>query len=150
MRCSVVGAIVLALGIQQALPVVCLLGLLGVDVHKHLNLSRTQEATLSGLEDQEVLLLNNQTSERANDGWRDTPVNKFTVGHLEGRAVQRAHNHVTNHVRTLTHGCANVRAQVAYAEECTSLGLANQDIVACKGPKLAAQLAAARRPSLRS
>ena len=60
-NCSVVSAVILTLCIQQALPVVRLIGLLGVGVHQHLDLSRTQEATLATLENQEVLLVNDET-----------------------------------------------------------------------------------------
>ena len=58
---SVVGAVILALGVQQALPIVRLVGLLGVGVHQHLDLARAQEATLAALKDQEILLVHNQT-----------------------------------------------------------------------------------------
>eukprot|EP00435_Cladocopium_sp_Y103_P026783 s946_g6.t1 len=129
---SVVGAIILALGIQQTLPVVCLIGLLGIGVHKHLNLTASQEASLTALKHQEVLLLHNQASQWSNDGRRDAPINKFAIGHFEGRSVKWAHNHVPNHISALAHGRANVRAQIAHAEKRTGLSLANQDIVAGK------------------
>ena len=50
-RCSVVRAVVLALGIQEALPVPGLVGLLGVRVHEHLDIAGSQQATLAHLED---------------------------------------------------------------------------------------------------
>mmetsp|Transcript_3303 Transcript_3303/g.3795 ORF Transcript_3303/g.3795 Transcript_3303/m.3795 type:complete len:274 (+) Transcript_3303:152-973(+) len=131
-RSSIVSAIILALCIQQALPVVGLIGLLGVDVHQNFNLTASQETSLTGFKDQEVLLLHNQAGQRSDDGWGHAPINQLTVGHLEGRAVERANDHITNHICSLAHGCANVWAKVAHAEDRTSLRLANQDIVASK------------------
>ena len=40
-----------ALGIEQALPVPGLVGLLGVRVHEHLDIAGSQQATLAHLED---------------------------------------------------------------------------------------------------
>mmetsp|Transcript_10690 Transcript_10690/g.20067 ORF Transcript_10690/g.20067 Transcript_10690/m.20067 type:complete len:351 (-) Transcript_10690:207-1259(-) len=50
--------------------------------------------------------------------------------------MQRAHDHVADDVGTLAHGRANVRAQVADAEQGAGLRLANQDVVAGQGQGL--------------
>mmetsp|Transcript_23835 Transcript_23835/g.48982 ORF Transcript_23835/g.48982 Transcript_23835/m.48982 type:complete len:276 (-) Transcript_23835:715-1542(-) len=127
---SIVGAVILTLGIEQALPVPGLVGLLGIGVHEHLDIAGSQQATLAHLEDQEVLLLHDQSSQGANDRRRDAPIQELTCGHFERGAMQRADDDVADHIGALAHGRTDVRAQVADAEERPSLRLADQHVVA--------------------
>ena len=127
---SIVSSVILALCIQQPLPVPGLIGLLGIGVYKHLDVARPKEATLADFKDQEVLLLNDQSGQGADHGRGDAPVKQLTSSHLERGAVQGANNDIANHISALAHGCADVGAQVAHAEEGASLCLADQHIVA--------------------
>mmetsp|Transcript_23837 Transcript_23837/g.48992 ORF Transcript_23837/g.48992 Transcript_23837/m.48992 type:complete len:234 (-) Transcript_23837:48-749(-) len=135
---SIVGAVILTLGIEQALPVPGLVGLLGIGVHEHLDIAGSQQATLAHLEDQEVLLLHDQSSQGANDRRRDAPIQELTCGHFERGAMQRADDDVADHIGALAHGRTDVRAQVADAEERPSLRLADENIVSgkCQGFQL--------------
>merc|ERR1719277_1046531 len=74
---SIIGAVVLALRIQEALPVVCLISLLRVCVNEDLDVPT--EKARSNLEDQEVFLLDHDAGERANDGRRGAPIDELPV-----------------------------------------------------------------------
>mmetsp|Transcript_105928 Transcript_105928/g.279638 ORF Transcript_105928/g.279638 Transcript_105928/m.279638 type:complete len:268 (+) Transcript_105928:354-1157(+) len=130
-RCaSVVGAVVLALGVEDPLPVVRLIGLLRVRVHLHLDVAA--EEARARLEDRELLLLDHQASEGADDGRARAPVDELTVADLPRRAVQRAHDRVADDVGALAHRSAEVGAQVAHAEELAALRLAHQHVDAAQ------------------
>ena len=111
-------------------------GLLGVGVHKHLDIAGSQEATLADLENQEVLLLHDEAGQGADDRRGHAPVEELTGGDLERRAMERTDDDVADNVRALAHGRTDVGAEVANAEEGARLSLADQDVVASQGQGL--------------
>mmetsp|Transcript_21132 Transcript_21132/g.56539 ORF Transcript_21132/g.56539 Transcript_21132/m.56539 type:complete len:238 (+) Transcript_21132:83-796(+) len=130
-RCaSVVGAVVLALGVEDPLPVVRLVRLLRVSVHLHLDVAA--EEARARLEDRELLLLDHEASEGADDRRARAPIDELTVADLPRRAVQRAHDRVADDVGALAHRSAEVGAQVAHAEELAALRLAHQHVDAAQ------------------
>merc|ERR1719401_940987 len=133
---SIVGAIVLALRVQDALPVVSLICLLRVGVYLHLDV--TSKEARAALEDGKVLLLNHEPGERAEDRWRDTPIDEIAREDIERRAMQWANDRVPNDVSTLAHGCPEMRAKVADGEHRAGFSLAYKHINTCQvdGPQL--------------
>merc|ERR1719493_163090 len=85
---SVERAVVLALRVEDALPVVGLVSPLGVRVDEHLDV--TAEEAGANFEHREVLLLNDEAGEGADDRRRGAPVDELASGDLEGGAVERA------------------------------------------------------------
>merc|ERR1719436_1671173 len=120
---SIVGTVVLALRVQDALPVVRLPRLLGVGVDQHLDVAPEEGA--AHIENGKVLLLDREAGEGADDRWGGAPIDELSGRHLEGGAMQRANNDVANDVSTLAHGRPDVRAEVAHAEELAAAILAN-------------------------
>mmetsp|Transcript_102531 Transcript_102531/g.267336 ORF Transcript_102531/g.267336 Transcript_102531/m.267336 type:complete len:256 (-) Transcript_102531:51-818(-) len=126
MPTSVEGAVVLALRIQEALPIVRLVGLLGVGVDEHLDVAAEEAA--AHLEDSQVLPLDDEACERADDERGRAPIDELARGDLEGGAVQGADDDVADDVGALAHGRADVRAEVRHAEECAFAVLAHQHV----------------------
>merc|ERR1712151_853896 len=60
------------------------------------------------------------------DRRRGAPIDELTRRHLEGRAVQGADDDVSDDVGALAHGRADVRAEVAHAEDVAVAVLAHQ------------------------
>eukprot|EP00420_Gonyaulax_spinifera_P002077 CAMPEP_0197942878 /NCGR_PEP_ID=MMETSP1439-20131203/124633_1 /TAXON_ID=66791 /ORGANISM="Gonyaulax spinifera, Strain CCMP409" /LENGTH=355 /DNA_ID=CAMNT_0043566135 /DNA_START=121 /DNA_END=1186 /DNA_ORIENTATION=+ len=176
---SVVRAVVLALGIEDALPVGCLVGPLGIGVDEDLDLAAEEAGP--NLEHGKVLLLDDQARERADDrrrgapvdelarrdleggavegahdgvaddvGGRGAPVDELARRDLEGGAVEGAHDGVADDVGALAHRRADVRAEVADAEQLAALILADQHVRAAQvlGPELRRRKVARLQPSL--
>merc|ERR1712107_415814 len=78
---SIVGAVVLALRVQDALPIVRLPSLLGVRVDEHLDVP--PEEAGAHVEDRQVLLLDGKARQGADDGWRGAPIDQLARRHLE-------------------------------------------------------------------
>ena len=56
--------------------------------------------------------VHNQAGQGPDHGRGHAPVDQLAVGDLEGRAVERAHDHIPDDIRALAHGRTNVGAQV--------------------------------------
>merc|ERR1712187_200935 len=92
---SIVGAIILALGIKDPLPVVGLVGSLGVGVHLDFQFT-TAEETASNVEHLQVLLVDDQACEGADNRRGNAPVDQVARLGAEGGTVQRAHYDITH------------------------------------------------------
>mmetsp|Transcript_124800 Transcript_124800/g.186439 ORF Transcript_124800/g.186439 Transcript_124800/m.186439 type:complete len:220 (+) Transcript_124800:2-661(+) len=128
---SIESAIILALSVQDALPVVRFVCPFGVGVNENLDFTAAEEA-LPHIKHGKILLLNHQTCEGANDRRGRAPVNQLAGRCLERRSMQRANNDVPNDVSTLAHRGSDVRAQVAHTENLPTLIFANEHIRASK------------------
>merc|ERR1719414_2197086 len=131
---SIEGAVGLPLRIEDALPVVGLVGLPPVRVDEHLDV--LVEKTGAGLDDGDVPLVDDHAGERANDGRRGAPVDEFAGHSAPGGAMQRADDGVADDVGALAHGGAQVRAEVANAEEGAALSLSNEHVQTAQVPGL--------------
>merc|ERR1719401_118364 len=125
---SVVGAIVLALRIEDTLPVVCLVGLPRVGVDLDLNIAAQEGFT--DLEHRERLGPAHRRANEAADEWRrGAPVSLWQTGeHIELCPILWVRNGVALDLAPVAQGCPRRRALVRNGKELAALRLPDDDV----------------------